>query len=389
MSRYIFPTYCRIEEVKDAKAEVLLKKENIQSRYLIFNMKTKGIFFINESIKNFLSLFQTPKSKEEIIQEIIQEGDPDKLLKEKQVIDFIKSMIKRGFLTTIHDNLKKPDPILQSFNDFQILDVLKESEYEAVYKAKNIKTSTIVVLKALLPSTETDQQKAKRVKCFEQEFSIMREGCHHSNICSLIHFDECKNVATLEFCEGQTLKHLIEEHQIPALHKFNVFREIAKAISFLHQHEIIHGDIHAKQFIINSSYGVKLVDFGFSFRVNSIKTQTIRRGGIYNYLEPENITPDAFTNVIDYVPTFQSEVYRLGILLYFILYEKYPFESISWKNLCKSIKVEEPKFFNTLPCGHLIPNCYLDILKLSLNKVPEKRFVSAIEILNLLMKYDN
>ena len=62
----------------------------------------------------------------------------------------------------------------------------------------------------------------------------------------------------------------------------------------MHTNDIIHGDIHANQFIVNNSGVLKLIDFGLSFDKNiGLNNQVIRRGGIHNYLEPENITPNA------------------------------------------------------------------------------------------------
>jgi len=147
----------------------------------------------------------------------------------------------------------------------------------------------------------------------------------------------------------------------------------------LHKNNIIHGDIHANQFIVENSGNLKLIDFGLSLDKNiELNNQVIRRGGIHNYLEPENITPNAFSNMSVYIPDFYSEVYRIGALLYFLFYEKYPFDSFSWLNLCKQIKTKPIELETKTSKNEKIPKHILVVIKRALSKTPESRFSSAV-----------
>ena len=161
-------------------------------------------------------------------------------------------------------------------------------------------------------------------------------------------------------------------------------------MSFVHKKEIIYEDIHANQLIIKSYFSLKLIDFGLSYYYKSNNNeQIIRRGGIHKYLEPENITSNVFVNVIEYTSSLSSEVYRIGILIYFIIYESYPFESFSWNRLSKLIKTENLNLKSCTPKGEVIPIGVLNVIKKCLLKSPDMRFFSAKEIKDALKSIYN
>jgi serine/threonine-protein kinase len=299
---------------------------------------------------------------------------------EKQIRSFIDSMLKRGFLISENPNISLVSNNKRTFRDYEILDYLKESDYETVCLAKPEKSESKVILKFLsFELTTAEDVKRKRRDYFEHEFSIMNKISNNSSICNLISFDKKRDLAILEYIEGKTLKELIKNKELLVNQKVQLTEQIVRVIAFLHNNDIIHGDIHANQFIVNNSGILKLIDFGLSFDKNiGLNNQVIRRGGIHNYLEPENITPNAFANMCMYTPDYHSEVYRIGVLLYFLFYEKYPFDSFSWLNLYEQIKTKPFELETLTPQKERIPEPIINVIEKALSKKPESRFSSAI-----------
>jgi len=379
--RYLFPSYCHIEEVSGSLATEQLSKEGVTDKFVLFNKNLKSMFFINDSTKNFLGLFSEPKSPFEVMQELGIDPNIANSENKEIVIKFFNAMIKRGFLIPELNNQNVEDKYLPAFPDYEIFETIKHSDFEAVCKATNKKTELKVVLKFLnFGNNVTEQTKTKRRSYFQQEFEIMYELNGHPNICSILRFETDKDLAVIELLNGKTLKELIKSKEISTPNKIYIVDQIINTLAYVHSKGIVHGDIHANQFIVNDSYELKLIDFGLSYRSNDSGNQVIRRGGIHNYLEPENITPNAFSNVIEYTPNFRSEVYRIGALLYFLIYDNYPFESFSWKQLCKLIQTEPPNLKRCFPNGDYIDGAYITLLSKALQKNPDERFASAIEM---------
>ena len=384
--QYIFPPFCQIEKMDNPMAEEMLAKENVTSKCALFNSKAKSIFFINESIKNFLELFREPKSFQEFLEVVYADTNEMDEAKNKELFAFFELMIKQGFIVDANTDfdVEAPDIVVENF---KIETVLKNSDIEKVCVAIDERENKKVVLKFLMFKDDTkleDRQKA--TKRFDLEFSIMEEINGHSRICPLVSYDSGKSLAVLEYLDGLTIKHLLKERQLSLQEKLIIALQIVEAVSHLHANGITHGDIHANQFMVDSHLNVKMIDFGMSNHLDSIGNEAIRRGGVSYYLEPENIVPNAFVQVNKYTPNYYSEVYRIGTLVYYILFEKYPFESFSWKKLCEKIKTEDPEILTVAKDGSQIPETWVSFLKTALSKKPENRFESAIDVEAYLKK---
>ncbi len=376
--KYIFPKHCYIDDLKKAIPETSLKKEEITNQYIIFNKSTKSIFTINESIKNFLDLFINPKSLGEVLKEIKNSSETTEET-DKAIKNFLQLMVKRRFLVPLDSNSELNQKELIAFDGFVIVETLKKSNYETVSLARKTGENVKVILKFLTFNTNaTDELKVKRRSYFKKEFEIMRELQEHSLICPLQVYDEKKDLAVVEYIEGSTLKGVIQNGKLTISEKVVIIHQIIEVLSFVHSKGIIHGDIHANQFLIDLNLKIHLIDFGLSYFNDKAQKQVIRRGGIYTYLEPENITSNAFSNVSEYTPSFRSEVYRIGVLIYFLVYEVYPFESFSWRRLCTLIKTEPIKLVSSTSRGEKIPLAILVMLERSLAKDASLRFDSAL-----------
>lgn len=104
----------------------------------------------------------------------------------------------------------------------------------------------------------------------------------------------------------------------------------------------------------------------------------------FEYIEPESVrkNPFRFIEINEY--SFRAEIYRLGVLIYMLIYEVLPFCEMTWKSLCNSILTEEVICCNKDKNGNIIPKKLLYIMRVCLNKNKDKRFSSACEILTIL-----
>jgi serine/threonine protein kinase len=291
-------------------------------------------------------------------------------------------MVKNGFIIPTDKNVVDSKDINEiRFDGFEIIEQLKKSKNEQVCLAINKKNKMQVVLKfATFQENISEDRLIRRKEKFKQEFQILKDVGEHPNIYKLYDFISEKDLAVLEYIKGNTLKKVVQEEQLSLEPKLSLINQILEVLSFIHSKEIMHGDIHANQFMVQDGNIVKLIDFGFSNRTWNVQNEIIKRGGVHYYLEPENISDGAFNNVIEYRPSFHAEVYRIGVLLYFIIYEDYPFKSFSWKKLYDRIKNQDLTMNTTDPRGDSVSRGLRDIISKCLQKKPSARYKSSIEV---------
>lgn len=107
-----------------------------------------------------------------------------------------------------------------------------------------------------------------------------------------------------------------------------IFKQILAAIEYLHKKCISHRDIKLSNLLIDESkftrftaidnMTVKLVDFGFSIQMLSLESKTKQFWGTPSFISPE------LANKKIHSP-FKADVWALGVVLYKLLTNKYPF----------------------------------------------------------------
>lgn len=124
----------------------------------------------------------------------------------------------------------------------------------------------------------------------------------------------------MEYVHGTDLKQYISEHYpLPLNEVVDIMEQVLSGVSAAHAAGIIHRDLKPENILINNQRQVKITDFGIAVgSENNTMTQTNTVIGSVRYLSPELARGS--------VPTPQSDIYALGIILYELLVGKVPFE---------------------------------------------------------------
>jgi serine/threonine-protein kinase len=187
----------------------------------------------------------------------------------------------------------------------------------------------------------------------------------------------------LEYVNGLGLRRFILDNLTLTLdNRIKIYKNILEAFAYLHTMDVLHGDIHAGNILVKEDLSIKVIDFDMAHHNSRRRSEIISRGGVQTYIAPEKVTKNAF-QVANKRADFRSEVYQLGILGYFIFIESFPFEADSWKLLAKKIKNEKPSFSENK--AQIVPQKIIAFLEKSLEKVPQNRFSSAIEMNSLFL----
>ena len=158
--------------------------------------------------------------------------------------------------------------------------------------------------------------------------------------------------------------HYIEEHRA-----IKLFLQIVKGISYCQSKNINHRDIKLENILVIKDDIIKIIDFGFAVKGNKDTYQKLFCG-TPSYMSPEIVNKEKY--IAQY-----SDVWSLGILLYAMLYGRFPFKAKDDKKLFELINKAEIKF----PENIFVSENTKNLLKKILNVEPKLR-LNPEEIIN-------
>ncbi len=150
---------------------------------------------------------------------------------------------------------------------------------------------------------------------------------------------------------------------------YSIIKQICSVLFYLHQSNYIYYDLKAENILILEKGNVpviKLIDFGFAAKVFENENFAIR--GTPNYLAPEIIKNESHDHRVD--------LYALGVLLYKIVYNKFPHESSDELEIYKAHLEDEVEFGESIYSKRIIK-----VIEKLLKKSPLERYSNALEVL--------
>ena len=151
---------------------------------------------------------------------------------------------------------------------------------------------------------------------------------------------------------------------------FEIIRQICSVLYYLHQSNYIYYDLKQENILVSNIKGklfIKLIDLGFAKHIQNELNQDIR--GTAEYIAPELLRKEKHDHRVD--------LYSLGILLYRIVYNSFPFETKNEMEIYKSHLEAEFSF----PPSEL-PKVLMVVIKRLLVKEPGKRYDNILQVLS-------
>ncbi|KAJ6387785.1 hypothetical protein OIU77_026374 [Salix suchowensis] len=124
-----------------------------------------------------------------------------------------------------------------------------------------------------------------------REVSILKT-LEHPNIINLVEvIDDQKSdylYMVLEYVEGSTMSKILEmKERIDETTARRYFKDVIAGLIFLHQHNIVHGDIKPENLLVSTSGRVKIVDFSFGHAFEDDNDELWRCPGTPAFTAPE------------------------------------------------------------------------------------------------------
>lgn len=268
------------------------------------------------------------------------------------------------------------EPGILLMNRFYIIRSLGEGAMGSVYLASDSelrkeKEKALVALK-LLRHAPGDRESSLR-----NEVTAVRRVLS-SHVCQVYEFhpNQGNSFVTMEYVDGQDLESLLKYvGRFPGDRVREIAVQSCRGLHAAHQEGVIHRDIKPANIMIEAKKGnVRLMDFGLAtLHLNLRASGPV---GTPAYMAPEQWEGR---------PTYRSDIYSLGVVLYQLATGRHPFEE------CES-RFEECEFRPKSDFAPVAPrddnpdlDRFLDrVILLCLDYSPEKRPDSASEMLQML-----
>ena len=146
----------------------------------------------------------------------------------------------------------------EHFTDYELL---SDSGHNLVYRAQM--GGKWVVLKAAKP---TEGERTRNQLLLEREFEIMHrlDSIYVVQTISMVDDPQLGRAILMEYVHGRPLDKFVAEKPSIADRR-RVADELMEALIFLHDRQIVHGDLKTSNILINHSGNhVRLIDFGFA-----------------------------------------------------------------------------------------------------------------------------
>ena len=198
---------------------------------------------------------------------------------------------------------------------------------------------------------------------------------NHPNIVRVIDMFEENNTYyyVMEYADGPSLSQIIKARvKLPTDEAFAMIRQVADAVSYLHQKGLCHYDIKPANILTNSMGKAILADFGLAkqYDEQGEETSTTPVGKSKGYAPPEQYKAGG-------VSTFspETDIYALAATLYKLLTGITPIESIS--------RVDEEIDFSILPANFAGPIRHAMNLKRLERYHSTEKFMEEIKMDNI------
>jgi len=255
---------------------------------------------------------------------------------------------------------------------YRIVGLVGEGQFGKVYVAIHRETGELVALKELNPLQFS-------TKKFLREIRILL-SLEHPNIirCHGVEHHEGKRYLVTEYCEGGTLRDLLTSaNPLTLEHKLKIIIDILDGLSYAHQEGIIHRDLKPENILLSVNSGgwkAKISDFGVA---KIEKEDTVANiSNIGDTGSPAYMAPEQFYGKYSY----GSDLYSIRIIQYELILGDRPFRGSPYEIMLGHLN-QQPN----LP-KHLPANLRL-ILREALQKLPQHRFRTALEMKEEVLKY--
>lgn len=152
----------------------------------------------------------------------------------------------------------------QTVGDYEILSLLGRGGMGRVFKVRNLISDRIEAMKVLLPDGDATPEVTER---FAREIKLVA-ALEHPNIAALRTALRAGSqmLMVMEYVEGNSLEQMLQSQRPECGRAVYFMAQVLSALSYSHQHGVVHRDVKPSNVLMGADDCVKLTDFGIASR---------------------------------------------------------------------------------------------------------------------------
>ncbi|HVN79051.1 MAG TPA: serine/threonine-protein kinase [Terriglobia bacterium] len=262
---------------------------------------------------------------------------------------------------------------MEQLGRYEILEVLGHGAMGTVFRARDPKIDRIVAVKTITRLSASGEDEEYRQRFFREAHTAGKLS--HPGVVTIYDVGEEESTGTpyivMEYIQGRTLESLIREWSgaPPIQLALDLLEQVADALDYAHSQGVVHRDIKPANIIVTSQGRTKITDFGIAKLALTQLTLPGESPGTPSYMSPEQVVG----NPVD----GRSDLFSLGIILYWILAGEKPFTGENSSAVTFKIAYKDPA-----PPSRLNPSLgtrFDYVVERALAKNPTQRYQSGKE----------
>lgn len=208
---------------------------------------------------------------------------------------------------------------------FTILERLRSGGQGVVYRAIRNSNRQMVAIKVVLDGPFAAHRDRQR---FQREVEIVSH-LRHTNIVTVHESGavQGRQFLVMEFIEGLTIEEYTLAHELSTRDVVQLFVKVCRAVAFAHRNGVIHRDLKPSNILIDHDDQPRILDFGLAKQLqsgnrgdaSSMLSLSGELLGTMPFCGPEQLGAE------DGNADVQTDIYSLGVILYLLLTESFPY----------------------------------------------------------------
>src|SRR5438874_168670 len=275
--------------------------------------------------------------------------------------------------------MEQDDLLGTMLGNYRLLAPLGQGGMARVYKGYQENLDREVAIKVLPPWFAADRNFVER---FNLEAKLVAR-LSHPNIVTVHDASEYNHnlYIVMQFVDGGTLKQRLDQLQavgktMDIVEANRIFSQLASALSYAHDHGIIHRDVKPVNVLMDRLGRPILSDFGIAKVLAGTKALTRQGAGVGTpeYMSPEQCKGDPVDA--------RADIYALGVMLFEALTGRLPFLGDNYPALAHSHIYELPPNPNAI--NPTIDPAIAQVISTALMKNPLQRYQRASDMAEAL-----